>query len=311
MTAVSHIEEQEFHHIPVMLDEVVDALQINPDGVYVDATFGGGGHSRAILEQLSPKGRLIGFDHDADAWQNAIQDKRFSLVQENFRYLYHFLDYLNILPVDGILADLGVSSHQFDTAERGFSIRFDAPLDMRMDQRLERNAADILNTYSEQDLQRIFEQYGQVRNARTLANLIVARRAHTPLRSIAEFKKMLEPLTRGNPNKYLAQVFQAIRIEVNEEMEALDEFLQATARSLKPGGILAVITFHSLEDRMVKQFIKQGTNRNEATDVFGRSLVKPKFRALADLVPTEKELKINNRSRSARLRLAQRLDDEY
>lgn len=311
MTKMQHIEDQEFHHLPVMLEEAVDALQIRPEGTYVDATFGGGGHSKAILDRLGAQGKLIAFDHDADAWQNALQDKRFTLVQENFRYLHHFLDYLAVLPVDGILADLGVSSHQFDTADRGFSIRFDAPLDMRMDQRLERNAVDILNKYSVQELQRIFEQFGQVRNSRTLANLIAERRSHTPLRTVSEFKKMLEPLTRGNPNKYLAQVFQAIRIEVNEELDALEDFLQAAAKSLKPGGILAVITFHSLEDRMVKQFIKQGSNRNEETDVFGRSLVKPVFRAIADLVPSEEELKINNRSRSARLRSAQRIQDEY
>lgn len=304
------VEGQQFYHSPVLLRETVEALRIKPDGIYVDATFGGGGHSREILNNLGPKGRLIAFDHDADAWNNAIDDPRFMLVKENFRYIAHFLEYYQIKGVDGILVDLGVSSYQFDTADRGFSIRFDGPLDMRMDNRIEITAADVLNTYSEKQLHKMFEEYGQVRNARTLANAIVTRRAHTPVRTIAEFKKMLEPLSKGNPNKYLAQVFQAIRIEVNEELVALEEFLQAVPDCLKPGGILAVITFHSLEDRMVKQFMKRGGVSESDTDVFGRRVAKPKLKVVGDIVPGKEELRINNRSRSARLRVAEKIKYE-
>lgn len=299
--------ESNFHHIPVLLDEVIEALEIQPDGTYVDATFGGGGHSREILKRLGRNGKLIAFDHDRDAWENAIDDPRFTLVKENFRYLRQFLDYMGEPQVDGILADLGVSSHQFDTAERGFSIRFDAPLDMRMDDRLEVTAADILNTYSVPRLQEMFEKNGQVRNARTLAVLVEERRNVAPVRTISEFKKMMEPVLRGNPNKYLAQVFQALRIEVNEELVALEAFLEASAQCLKKGGKLCVITFHSLEDKMVKQFMKSGGKAETQVDMFGRRVDQPLMKMTADVVPAEEELRRNNRSRSARLRVASKL----
>lgn len=303
-----NIEEQQeaFHHIPVLLSEAIDAMEIKEDGVYVDATFGGGGHSRAILKRLGANGRLIAFDHDKDAWENAIDDPRFHLVKENFRYIQQFLDYLGVPKVDGILADLGVSSHQFDTAGRGFSIRFDAALDMRMDERLKLTAADVINTYSEYKLQHILEQYGQVRNAKTLAAVIVERRNNAPIRTIEDFKKVLEKTMRGKPVKYLAQVFQAIRIEVNGELEALSAFLKSAGNSLKKDGLLCVITFHSLEDKIVKHYMKNGGLEAMETDAFGRNVHAPILKMLKDVVPNEEELKINNRSRSARLRIAKR-----
>lgn len=299
--------ESDFHHIPVLLDEVIEALEIRPDGTYVDATFGGGGHSREILKRLGRNGKLIAFDHDKDAWENAVDDPRFTLVKENFRYIRQFLDYMGDPHVDGILADLGVSSYQFDTAERGFSIRFDAPLDMRMDDRLEVTAADILNTYSVSRLQQMFEKNGQVRNARTLAALVEERRNIAPVRTINEFKKMMEPVLRGNPNKYLAQVFQALRIEVNEELAALEAFLKASVHCLKKGGKLCVITFHSLEDKMVKQFMKSGGMAEVQVDMFGRSMQQPLIKMTGDMVPGPEELRRNSRSRSARLRTASKL----
>lgn len=293
-----------FYHKSVLLDASIDALNIKADGVYVDATFGGGGHSRAIMEKLGPNGKLISFDHDADAWQNAIDDARFILVKENFRYIKQFLKYLGYPKVDGILADLGVSSFQFDTASRGFSIRYEADLDMRMDQRLSKTAADIINHYSEHQLHKLFEQYGQVRNAKTLASLIVQRRTVAPFRTINDFKKHMESIIKGNPNKYLAQVFQALRIEVNEEMEALEAFLQSSMDCLKPEGRLAIITFHSLEDKMVKQYMKQGGIMDQEVDAFGRRMGVPKVKYIGDVVPTAAEIQENSRSRSARLRIA-------
>lgn len=307
MKGNEEIKDNAFHHIPVLLDEVIDALSIKKNGIYVDATFGGGGHSREILKKLGDKGRLIAFDHDKDAWQNEINDPRFTLVKENFRYIREFLAYYGATEVDGILADLGVSSHQFDTADRGFSIRYDGPLDMRMDDRLERTAADILNSYSASALQDMFEKNGQVRNAKTLAALIENWRQIAPLRTINEFKKLIESITRGNPNKYLAQVFQALRIEVNEELEALEEFLQKAIDCLADDGRLSVITFHSLEDKMVKHFMKNGGVVSVQVDMFGRSEKKPMIKMIQDVVAGDEELKRNKRSRSARLRVAQRL----
>lgn len=302
------MSELPYYHTSVLLHEAVEALHIKEDGVYVDGTFGGGGHSREILTRLGKKGRLIVFDHDKDAWKNLPDDPRIMLVRENFRFLRRFLQLYKVPQVDGILADLGVSSFQFDTAERGFSIRFDAPLDMRMDDRLDFTAADLIRDYPEEKLHRLFEQYGEVRNARTLARTIAEGRKRMTVHSIAGFKELISDCIKGNPNRYLAQVFQALRIEVNKEMEVLQDFLQQTPRCLRPGGRLAIITFHSLEDRMVKQFMRRGTlDANPQTDPFGRSLFENPFRVLKDVIPSEEELKVNNRSRSARLRIAEKI----
>lgn len=296
--------EQQYHHISVLLNESVDALDVKPNGVYVDCTFGGGGHSRAILQRLGKHGRLIAFDHDKDAWKNVIDDPRFTLVKENFQYLKRFLKLHGVQKVDGILADLGVSSFQFDTADRGFSIRFDAPLDMRMDGRIDRTAADIIAQYSELQLHKIFEVYGEVRNARTLAQTIVAQRKNGKIQTIEDFKNRIDSCIKGKPNRYLAQVFQALRIEVNEELKVLSEFLEQTKHCLKPNGRLAIITFHSLEDRLVKKMMKQGTLEEVTTDAFGRRTEENPFTMLKDVLPSDEELAINNRSRSARLRVA-------
>lgn len=293
-----------YYHTTVLLQEAVDGLAVRPDGVYVDATFGGGGHSRLILERLGPDGRLIAFDQDADAWKNKPDDERLIPVTENFRYLRRFLRLHGYKEVDGILADLGVSSFQFDTAERGFSIRFDGPLDMRMDKRGERTAAGILKTYTEPQLHLLFEQYGEVRNSKQLAKHIVAQRKTVTLNSINSFKAMIAPVIKGNPNKYLAQVFQALRIEVNEEMEALKEFLQQAAMSLKPGGRLSVISFHSLEDRIVKQYIKRG-KWGDVTEALDEEPPLKQINA-KPIEPTEEETKNNPRARSARLRIAEK-----
>ncbi len=294
----------DFYHTTVLLQEAVDGLAIKEDGVYVDATFGGGGHSRAILEKLGPKGRLIAFDQDADAWKNKPDDERLIPVTENFKYLRSFLRLHGYKEVDGILADLGVSSFQFDTAERGFSIRYDGPLDMRMDKRSELTAAKVLATYSEQQLHLLFEQYGEVRNSKQLAKHIVTHRKGNGVQTIEGLKAMLGPVIRGvNPNRYLAQVFQALRIEVNDELGALKEFLQQAAASLKPGGRLCVISFHSLEDRIVKHYIKRG-RWDEAGEY--EEPVKPLLKPVnaKPIEPTEEEIKRNPRARSARLRIA-------
>lgn len=296
--------EQAYHHISVLLEESIEALDIKPDGVYVDCTFGGGGHSRAILAKLGPKGKLIAFDQDKDAWKNAPDDKRFLLIKENFEYLKRFLRLYKYPKVDGILADLGVSSFQFDTADRGFSIRFDAPLDMRMDDRNELTAATLIKTYSEKQLHKIFEEYGEVRNAKTLAKTIVDNRNNNAVTTIDGFKNLIDECIKGNPNRYLAQVFQALRIEVNNEMGVLTNFLEQTKDCLKPEGRLAIITFHSLEDRLAKTLMKKGTLSPIMTDEFGRSSFKNPFQVLKDVLPSEEELKLNSRSRSARLRIA-------
>ena len=299
--------EPEFYHTTVLLHEAVDGLAIKEDGVYVDATFGGGGHSRLILEKLGPKGKLIAFDQDEDAWRNKPEDARLIPVKENFKYMRRFLRLHGYNAVDGILADLGVSSFQFDTAERGFSIRFDGPLDMRMDKRSEVTAASVLRTYSEQQLHTIFEQYGEVRNSKQLAKHIVDQRKGTGLQTIGSFKAMLGPVMRGNPNKYLAQVFQALRIEVNDELGVLKELLQQSAASLKPGGRLSVISFHSLEDRLVKHYIKRG-RWDEAGEY--EEPVKPLMRPVTakPVEPSEEEQKHNPRSRSARLRVGEKIE---
>ncbi len=303
------MEGSGFYHTTVLLKEAVDGLDIKPDGVYVDATFGGGGHSREILSRLGSEGRLIAFDHDEDAWRNKPEDDRLVQVKENFRYMRKFLKLHGYSEVDGILADLGVSSFQFDTADRGFSIRFDGPLDMRMDKRIEITAADVLKTYSEQQLHKLFEQYGEVRNSKQLAKHIVQHRGSMVLNNIESLKGLITPVMKGNPNKYLAQLFQALRIEVNDEMGALRDLLEQSAQSLKPGGRLSIITFHSLEDRLVKQYMKQGTWDEVEKDVFGRSTHVAPLKPLTNkpIEPTEEEIENNSRARSARLRIAEKI----
>jgi 16S rRNA (cytosine1402-N4)-methyltransferase len=296
------------YHTPVLLSEAVEGLNIKPDGIYVDCTFGGGGHSRAILQGLNENGRLYVFDQDADAKKNVPDDKRVIFIPQNFRNLQRFLRLHKVTKVDGILADLGVSSHQFDEAERGFSIRFDAALDMRMDQRETATAATVLGSFTEQQLHKMFEQYGEVTNSKTLARTIVQQRALAPMRTINEFKLAVKDAVKGNPQKYFAQVFQALRIQVNDELGALQELLQQTTTLLKSGGRIAVITFHSLEDRIVKTFFKNGSlSEVEADDVYGTKPETP-FTIITKkpLLPAAEELKRNPRSRSAKLRVAER-----
>jgi 16S rRNA (cytosine1402-N4)-methyltransferase len=296
------------YHTPVLLNEAVEGLNIKPDGMYVDCTFGGGGHSRTILQRLNANGRLYVFDQDADAKKNLPNDERVIFIAQNFRNLQRFLRLHKITKVDGILADLGVSSHQFDEAERGFSIRFDAALDMRMDQRETGTAATVLGSFTEQQLHKMFEQYGEVTNSKTLAKTIVQQRALAPLRTINEFKLAVKDAVKGNPQKYFAQVFQALRIQVNDELGALQELLQQTTTLLKSGGRIAVITFHSLEDRIVKTFFKNGSlSEVEADDVYGTKPENP-FIIITKkpLLPAAYELQQNPRSRSAKLRVAER-----
>lgn len=295
-----------FYHTTVLLQEAVDGLAILPGGTYVDATFGGGGHSKLILSKLNEQGRLIAFDQDADAWNNIVPDDRLIKVQENFRYMKRFLRLHQATEVDGILADLGVSSWQLDTAARGFSLRFDGPLDMRMDQRTDVTAATIIATYDEAQLHKLFELYGEVRNARQLAKHIVTQRVHKKINTIAAFNAMLMPVIKGNPNKYLAQVFQALRIEVNDELGALKDILTQAAACLKPGGRLSIITFHSLEDRIVKQYIKQG---GWELSEYAQQQQVLQFKAInaKPIEPGEQEQQQNPRSRSARLRVAEKL----
>ena len=302
-------EELQSYHVPVLLNEVTENLNIKPDGIYVDCTFGGGGHSRSILQGLNEKGRLIAFDQDEDAKENIPNDDRVLFVANNFRYLQRFLRLNGIDEVDGILADLGVSSHQFDEAERGFSIRFDASLDMRMDQRQTKTAADILNNYSEHGLHKLFEQYGEVTNSKTLAKTIVEARRTTQIKTIENLKNVLSPIVKGNPNKYLAQVFQALRIEVNDEMGALKEMLEQSPSVLKRGGRIAVITFHSIEDRIVKTFFRDNTFEAPEENPFATTerikVLKPVNKK--PIVASKEEIKKNSRSRSAKLRVAEKI----
>lgn len=299
------------YHNPVMLKECLEALNIRANGTYVDVTFGGGGHSRAILEKLGPEGRLIAFDQDPDAKRNMINDERFSFVDQNFSFLKNQLRFLGIQKVDGILADLGVSSHQFDAADRGFSIRFDANLDMRMDQLREKDAKLVLNTYSEQDLHKIFGMYGEVHNAKTLASVIVKARLIEPIENVGAFKELIRPLVkRGKENQYYAQVFQALRIEVNEELEVLKEFLIQSVQVLKPGGRLVVMSYHSLEDRLVKNFIQKGKFSGELEkDIYGNVNTPLEAVSRKAITATEEEIKLNNRARSAKLRIAENKDE--
>lgn len=300
---------QEEYHIPVLLNEVLDGLLINPDGIYVDCTFGGGGHAKAILSKLSTKGKLIAFDQDSAAKNNLPDDERLVFVSHNFRHLQRFLKLEGITTVDGIMADLGVSSHQFNEAERGFSIRFNAELDMRMDQRQTLTAFDVVQTYTEQRLHKIFEQYGEVTNAKTLAKTIVQVRNSTSLKTIDGFKNALREIVKGNPNKYFAQVFQALRIEVNDELGVLKEMLQQIPSLLKPGGRVAIITFHSLEDRLVKNFFRRGFFEEPEENPFTNTIDKSELKIITKkpVVPSEKELKANPRSRSSKLRVAEKV----
>lgn len=298
------------YHIPVLFYESINALSIKPNGVYVDCTFGGGGHSKGILNQLSSEGKLFAFDQDMDAQKNLYNDNRLIFVPHNFRYLQKFLRLHNVMQVDGVLADLGVSSHQFDVGERGFSTRFDGPLDMRMDINSPKTAAKIIQSFTEQQLHKLFEQYGEVTNAKTLAKHIVQNRNKQPLQTIEQFKMLLGVMVKGNPNKYLAQVFQALRIEVNEEIDALKEMLQQLNDVIKPGGRAAIITFHSLEDRVVKNFFKCGSVNNEQQDNPFAQGEKKKWWKVVNSKPIKantEELKKNKRSRSAHLRVAERL----
>ncbi len=296
------------YHTPVLLHECLEALCIKPDGVYVDVTFGGGGHSRAMMEQLNEQGRLIAFDQDADAQQNAISDNRFRLIPQNFRHLQRFLRVEGIKEVDGIIADLGVSSFQFDTAERGFSYRFEGPLDMRMNVQSGKSAADVLNQYSVAELQRIFGEYGEVRNAKTLAEKVVEVRTQQKFQTIADLMAVCESVMKGERHRYLAQVFQALRIEVNDEMGALKEMLQQSASVLKNGGVLAVITFHSLEDRLVKNFMRSGTFDGEyVKDDFGNITRLFEVKTKKPIEATQEELSRNKRAHSAKLRVAVKL----
>lgn len=296
------------YHIPVLYEEVIEGLQIKPQGIYVDCTFGGGGHSKGILERLDEAGRLVAFDQDADALRNLPKDDRIVFVPQNFRHLQRFLRLHGIGKVDGLLADLGVSSFQFDEASRGFSTRFHGPLDMRMDQRQSKTAATVLNDYSEKELHKIFEQYGEVTNSKTLAKHIVEKRQMLQLQTIESFQAMLYPVVKGNPHKYFAQVFQALRIEVNDEMGALKEMLQQLPDVLKNGARVAIITFHSIEDRLVKTYFKQGGFETEPDNPFITNIKHNPFEIVTKkpVVSSEIELKNNSRSRSAKLRIAEK-----
>jgi len=289
-----------------MLQECIEALNIKPNGTYVDVTFGGGGHSREIMKHLGKGGRLIAFDQDADAQQNMIDDERFVFVDQNFRYLKNFCRLHGAIPVDGILADLGVSSYQFDQADRGFSIRFDAELDMRMNQSSELTAKQVVNTYAEADLHRIFGIYGEIQNAKSLARTIATARLNGPLNTIADLKNAVAGLIpRGKENKYLAQVFQALRIEVNQELEALKDFLTQTTDVLGAGGRLVVMSYHSLEDRLVKNFIAKGKFSGEVEkDFYGNDQKPLEAVSRGAITATEEEIIENNRARSAKLRIA-------
>lgn len=299
---------QSAYHIPVLLREVIEALDIRPDGVYVDCTFGGGGHSKAILEKLGPHGRLIAFDQDEDARKNLPADDRLLFVPENFRHVQRFLRLHKIPKVDGLLADLGVSSHQLDAGERGFSTRFDAALDMRMDRRSSLTAWEIVETYSEQALHKLFEQFGEVTNAKTLARMIVQVRQSHSLRTIEGFKQAIHEAVKGNPNKYFAQVFQALRMVVNDEIGALQDLLTQLPALIKTGGRVVIITFHSGEDRVVKQFFKRGSLEELPDNPFISVSVEQLWKWVykKPLVASELEQQQNPRSRSAKLRVAEK-----
>ncbi|KVV14395.1 Ribosomal RNA small subunit methyltransferase H [Flavobacterium sp. TAB 87] len=295
------------YHNPVLLHPTVDGLNIKPDGIYVDVTFGGGGHSKEILKRLGPNGKLFAFDQDEDAVANALQDDRFTLINENFRFIKRFLRFYGVKSVDGILADLGVSSHQFDVAERGFSTRFVADLDMRMSKKNELNAYRVVNEYDEQELRRVFLDYGELKNAPAIARTLVEARELEPIKNSEQFKTILSRFLPGHKsNKILAQMYQAIRIEVNQEMDVLKEFLEQSLEILNPEGRLSIMSYHSLEDRLVKRFMKNGMFEGEPErDFFGNFSVP--FKTIGKLiVPDDQEIKSNNRARSAKLRIAEK-----
>ena len=295
------------YHNPVLLKESVDGLNIKPDGIYVDVTFGGGGHSKEILSRLGPNGKLFAFDQDEDALENALDDERFVLINENFRFIKRFLRFHNVKSVDGILADLGVSSHQFDVAERGFSTRFDAELDMRMSQKNDLNAYRVVNEYDQTNLRRVFLDYGELKNAPAIARVIIEAREEEPIKNTEQLKIVLGRfLPAHKSHKILAKMYQAIRIEVNQEMDVLKEFLEQSLEILNPGGRLSVISYHSLEDRLVKRLMKNGMFEGEPErDFFGNFSVP--FKTIGKLiVPDFQEIKINNRARSAKLRIAEK-----
>ncbi|CAD0006818.1 16S rRNA (cytosine(1402)-N(4))-methyltransferase [Flavobacterium chungangense] len=296
------------YHNPVLLHPTVDGLNIKPDGIYVDVTFGGGGHSKEILRRLGPNGKLFAFDQDEDALANALPDERFTLINENFRFIKRFLRFHGVKSVDGILADLGVSSHQFDVPERGFSTRFDAELDMRMSQKNDLNAYRVVNEYDDANLRRVFSDYGELKNAPALSRTIIEAREHYPIKTTDELKEVLAKyLPERVRNKVLAQIYQAIRIEVNQEMDVLKEFIEQSLEILKPGGRFSVISYHSLEDRLVKRFIKNGMFEGEPERDFYGNFSVP-FKTVGKLiVPDDAEIKINNRARSAKLRIAEKI----
>lgn len=301
-------ETEQIYHIPVLLDESINGMNLKPGGTYVDVTFGGGGHSKEILRRMDKDSRLFSFDQDEDAERNIVNDSRFTFVRSNFRYLHNFLRYYDVEGVDAILADLGVSSHHFDDSERGFSFRFEGSLDMRMNKRAGKTAADIVNTYDEEQLANLFYLYGELKNSRKLASVLVKARMQNPIQAIGEFLEIVKPLFgREREKKELAKVFQALRIEVNQEMEALKEMLYAATEALNPGGRLVVITYHSLEDRIVKNLMKTGNIEGKAEqDFFGN--VQTPFKLVNNkvIVPTDEEQTRNPRSRSAKLRIAEK-----
>lgn len=296
------------YHKPVMLDETVGGLDVKEDGVYVDVTFGGGGHSKEILSRLGPKGKLYGFDQDEDAQENALDDERFVLIHQNFRHIKRFLKFYGVQKVDGVLGDFGVSSHQFDVPERGFSTRFDADLDMRMSQKSVLSAYDVVNTYDHGDLKRIFGLYGELKNASTIAATIIDGRADQPIKTTEDLKNTLRRLLPAHKeNKILAQLYQAIRIEVNQEVAVLREFLMQTPDIMEKGGRLSLISYHSLEDRLVKRFIRSGKFEGEVEkDFYGNPQVP--FKKVSGLItPSKEEIGLNSRARSAKLRIAEKL----
>lgn len=296
------------YHNPVLLQESVDGLNIKPNGVYVDVTFGGGGHSAEILKRLGDEGKLFAFDQDEDALQNAIDDERFQLINQNFRYLKQYLKFYGIRKVDGILADFGVSSHQFDEASRGFSTRFNADLDMRMNRNDELSAYEVVNSYSQEDVASVLFQYGELRNAKAMAKVIVEARSQAPIKTTDQLKTVLARfLPKMKENKILAQIYQAIRIEVNQEIEVLKEFLLQVPEVLEQGGRLSLISYHSLEDRLVKRFIRDGKFEGEPEKDFYGNINVPLKKVGGLIVPSAEEIARNNRARSAKLRIAEKI----
>lgn len=297
------------YHIPVLLKESIDGLNIKPNGIYVDVTFGGGGHSKEILSRLDKNGKLFGFDQDEEAYKNVLDDDRFVFVRSNFRYLSNFLQYYHVEKVDGILADLGVSSHHFDDEDRGFSFRYDSQLDMRMNRSAKQTAADILNNYDEKELSNLFFQYGELRMARKIASAIVNARQKKPLTTVNDFLEIMERFTiRDRERKVLAQAFQALRIEVNQELDALSEMLQQSVERLVVGGRISVISYHSLEDRIVKNFFRSGNIEGKIEkDFYGNPLTSLKVINRKVIIPEEEEQRLNPRSRSAKLRIAEKI----